>query len=109
MAPAPAIEPLLAPVAAPPHEAAAIEHDALAAEEPPPPQAALQETAKPSPEPQPAQQPAPPPAWLSARTAPKAPAVIPLVHAPDDPGPEASDDAEQAAEPQSSGWRKIFE
>jgi HemY protein len=61
-----------------------------------------------------AQQPGPLPAWLSARTQStssprKAPAVIPLVHAPDDPGPEASDDAEKPAEPQTSGWRKIFE
>jgi len=63
--------------------------------------------------PRPVQEPGPPPAWLSARTqippvAPKAPAVIPLVHAPDDPGPEASADTEQPAEPQTSGWRKIF-
>ena len=58
--------------------------------------------------------PGPPPAWLSARAqsssrAPKTPAVIPLVHAPDDPGPEAPGDAAQPDEPQSSGWRKIFE
>lgn len=113
MVPAPAIEPLPPPVSVPLRETA-IEHDAPAAEQPPPPKSTPQETVKPSPEPRSAQQPAPPPAWLSARTqspgaAPKPPAVIPLVHAPDDPGPEASDDADQPAEPQSSGWRKIFE
>ncbi len=35
--------------------------------------------------------------------------VIPLVHAPDDPGPEAVEEAEAPAEPQNAGWRKIFE
>ena len=41
---------------------------------------------------------------------PKGEAVIPLVHAPDDPGPEAIEDADaQEAQPQSAGWRKIFE
>jgi hypothetical protein len=35
--------------------------------------------------------------------------VIPLVHPPDDPGPESSEDAALPAEPQTSGWRKIFE
>jgi hypothetical protein len=35
--------------------------------------------------------------------------VIPLVHPPDDPGPDSSEDAGQPAEPQTSGWRKIFE
>jgi HemY protein len=36
-------------------------------------------------------------------------AVIPLVHAPDDPGPDAVDESEQRTEPQNGGWRKIFE
>jgi HemY protein len=42
---------------------------------------------------------------------PKPEAVIPLVHAPDDPGPEtdAVEDIEPPREPQSSGWRKMFE
>jgi len=40
---------------------------------------------------------------------PKADAVIPLVHAPDDPGPDASEDSEPRAEPQGGGWRRIFE
>jgi len=35
--------------------------------------------------------------------------VIPLVHAPDDPGPEAVEGSEPQAEPQNGGWRKIFE
>ena len=36
-------------------------------------------------------------------------AVIPLLHAPDDPGPEAVDEVEPQAEPPSGGWRKILE
>ena len=42
---------------------------------------------------------------------PKADPVIPLVHAPDDPGPEAEIVEETDAEPDAkpSGWRKIFE
>jgi HemY protein len=42
---------------------------------------------------------------------PKADPVIPLVHAPDDPGPEAEIVEETEAEPEAkpSGWRKIFE
>jgi HemY protein len=69
--------------------------------------------APPQPLPPPAQQPAALPAWLSTRaqgagSTPKAPAVIPLVHPPDDPGPEAPETADQPAE-QTPGWRKIFE
>jgi HemY protein len=37
----------------------------------------------------------------------KAEPVIPLVHAPDDPGP-ATEESEPPAEP-DSGWRKIFQ
>jgi HemY protein len=42
---------------------------------------------------------------------PKADPVIPLVHAPDDPGPQAEIVEETEAEPDAkpSGWRKIFE
>jgi HemY protein len=39
----------------------------------------------------------------------KAPAVIPLVHAPDDPGTEAVDDGEPSAAKQNGGWRKVFD
>jgi HemY protein len=35
--------------------------------------------------------------------------VIPLVHAPDDPGPDAVGESEPRAEPPAGGWRKIFE
>jgi HemY protein len=37
--------------------------------------------------------------------------VIPLVHAPDDPGPDADavEDIEPPREPQSGGWRNMFE
>lgn len=34
--------------------------------------------------------------------------VIPLVHAPDDPGPDAAGESEAAGQPQPKGWRKIF-
>jgi HemY protein len=54
-----------------------------------------------------------PAAAISARRGPpaqpKAEAVIPLVHAPDDPGPETVEENEPRAEPQTGGWRKIFE
>ena len=42
---------------------------------------------------------------------PKAQAVIPLVHAPDDPGPDTSDESGPPVEPHnnSGGWRRIFE
>jgi HemY protein len=42
---------------------------------------------------------------------PKADPVIPLVHAPDDPGPQAEIVEETEPEPDAkpSGWRKIFE
>ena len=37
-------------------------------------------------------------------------AVIPLLHAPDDPGPDATDDTAPPAEPHhNGGWRRIFE
>jgi HemY protein len=35
--------------------------------------------------------------------------VIPLIHAPDDPGPEVSEEPEPRAEPQTATWRKMFE
>jgi hypothetical protein len=34
--------------------------------------------------------------------------VIPLVHAPDDPGPDATEESEVPAD-QETGWRKIFQ
>jgi hypothetical protein len=42
---------------------------------------------------------------------PKSEPVIPLVHAPDDPGPEAEivEEAEPEPDAKPSGWRKIFE
>ena len=53
------------------------------------------------------------PAAASAiRTAPepvKAEPVIPLVHAPDDPGPEGIEESNASANKDNSGWRKIFQ
>ena len=39
---------------------------------------------------------------------PKPEAVIPLVHAPDDPGPDAVEENEPPGEQENGGWRKIF-
>jgi HemY protein len=52
----------------------------------------------------------PPPApRRPKRSQPRAEPVIPLVHAPDDPGPEVIEETEPPPEPQNGGWRKIFE
>jgi HemY protein len=40
---------------------------------------------------------------------PKSAPVIPLVHAPDDPGPEVVEESAAPVEEQSGGWRKLFE
>jgi HemY protein len=58
--------------------------------------------------------PAPAPPGLGGNGAPPAPGqpapVIPLLHAPDDPGPEAIGDSEAPAEEHPrSGWHKLFE
>jgi HemY protein len=46
-----------------------------------------------------------------ARSQPRSEPIIPLVHAPDDPGPvaEVDEDAEAEQEAKAGGWRKIFE
>ena len=57
-----------------------------------------------------AAEPATAPARRRGRRAPPKPeAVIPLVHAPDDPGPEAVQESEPNADAQNGAWRKIFE
>jgi HemY protein len=48
----------------------------------------------------------------SARSAPapvKAEPVIPLVHAPDDPGPDGIEESDATASEDNGGWRKIFQ
>ena len=40
---------------------------------------------------------------------PKPEAVIPLVHAPDDPGPDSVDETTPRPEAPNGGWRRIFE
>jgi HemY protein len=91
----PAIEPApaaVAPVAPPP--------------EPEPPD----EAAPPAAEQAPAEPPAPAPeSRQPKRTPPKAEPVIPLVHAPDDPGPEGTGESEAPREQHGGAWRKIFE
>jgi HemY protein len=49
------------------------------------------------------------PARRRRRSPLKPEAVIPLVHAPDDPGPEAVQESEPNADTQNGSWRKIFE
>ena len=39
----------------------------------------------------------------------KAEPVIPLVHAPDDPGPDDIEESNASASQDNSGWRKIFQ
>jgi HemY protein len=53
----------------------------------------------------------PPSRRRRAADQPKPEAVIPLIHVPDDPGPEAEpiEESGPRAEPQNGGWRKIFE
>src|SRR5262249_6881265 len=54
---------------------------------------------------------APPPSAVTAQPLPPKPdPVIPLVHAPDDPGPEVvvDEETETAEEPKPRGWRKLF-
>jgi HemY protein len=87
---APVIEPEPRPTAAVPIEVAAAEpHD----NEPTPPAALAIAPSLPA----------------AAPAQPKAEPVIPLVHAPDDPGPEAVEESVAPVEPQSGGWRKLFE
>jgi len=68
--------------------------------------------------PAPQQQETPPPAAVEAApvsravvrpTPPKPEPVIPLIHVPDDPGPDPVEESDAPVEPQTSGWRKIFE
>jgi HemY protein len=50
-----------------------------------------------------------PPQQLSAsRLETKPEPIIPLIHAPDDPGPDAVEENEPHTEQDSAGWRKIF-
>jgi HemY protein len=44
----------------------------------------------------------------SARIEPKQAPVIPLVHAPDDPGPDAIEESDAPAAPPAGGWRKLL-
>ena len=104
---APVIEPL-PPIAPVPPPEPAIEQTVLA-----PQQTTQPSAAPPQAVPPPAQQSTALPAWLSTRaqgagSTPKAPAVIPLVHPPDDPGPETSETVDQPAA-QTPGWRKAFQ
>lgn len=87
-----------------------------------PPQAPARETVSPAssrtpPEPPPPKSPPPesPPRGKRAGVPPPAPveAVIPLVRAPDDPGPDAIpdtvDDGAPIAAPRQDNWRKLFD
>jgi len=50
----------------------------------------------------------PPAPHAVPRGEPKQPPVIPLVHAPDDPGPEAVAEIDAPGEPAAGGWRKLL-
>jgi HemY protein len=64
----------------------------------------------PEPEPPPQEPPPAPAARLPSLRhdgpEPRAP-IIPLVHAPDDPGPDAEREAEEEREPHDDGWRRL--
>jgi hypothetical protein len=49
----------------------------------------------------------PPPAKMESRPEVKAEPIIPLVHAPDDPGPDIVEEIEVPLE-RDNGWRKIL-
>jgi HemY protein len=74
------------------------------------PAAAIESSPPPAPEPPPQEPPPAPGARLPSlrrdRPQPQAP-IIPLVHAPDDPGPEAEREAEEEREPHDDGWRRL--
>jgi HemY protein len=44
----------------------------------------------------------------AAGSQPKPAPIIPLVHAPDDPGPDAVEENEKPEQPHANGWGKIF-
>jgi HemY protein len=73
------------------------------------------DTAPPEPEPVPRARDERPRAAAAAARRPtkrsplKVEPVIPLVHAPDDPGPDGIEEHEPLPEPQNGGWRKILE
>ena len=52
--------------------------------------------------------PAKPEVKFEVRSEPAAAPIIPLVHAPDDPGPDAVEETEPDTDDESGGWRKIF-
>jgi HemY protein len=109
MAPvAPSIEPVAVPSAALPAAPPAVENlggdKAPVALEPPPP--APEEAAEKAEMP-PAVVASPAPRVVTTPTPAKP--VIPLVHAPDDPGPDAIDETTPRAEAPNGGWRRIFE
>jgi HemY protein len=72
--------------------------------------AAIETAPPPAPEPPP-QEPPPAPAArvpILRREDPQPqPPIIPLVHAPDDPGPDAEREVEQEREPHDDGWRRL--
>jgi HemY protein len=77
-------------------------------EQGPPAAAPIAIAAAPKPEsaePTPAEVAVPPP---GKQTEPKPEPVIPLILVPDDPGPEAVEEADEPVDGEGNGWRKIF-
>jgi HemY protein len=74
------------------------------------PAPAIGTTSPPAAEPPPQEPPAAPPARVPNLRRdgpePRAP-IIPLVHAPDDPGPEAERETDEEREPHDDGWRRL--
>jgi HemY protein len=74
--------------------------------------AAIASAPPPAPEPEPPPREPPPaptarvPSLRRDGPEPQAP-IIPLVHAPDDPGPDAEREAEEEREPHDDGWRRL--
>jgi HemY protein len=72
--------------------------------------AAIGAAPPPAPEPPPQEPPPAPAARVPSLRRdgpePQAP-IIPLVHAPDDPGPDAEREAEEEREPHDDGWRRL--
>jgi HemY protein len=105
----PVSEPSTASGAIVPLESAAPAPEKVApshASEPPPLKVEARPEAKP-PEPKPEPRPEPKRPEPGSGDGKPAP-VIPLVHAPDDPGPDAIDESEPAPEQTDGGWRKIL-
>jgi len=93
--------------AAPPPSAATV-LASIQPHEPPEPPPSTPDLAQPPPAKPEAKMEARTEAKIEVRAGPPPEPIIPLVHAPDDPGPDAAQEIEPHAEQDGTGWRKIF-